>query len=297
MSGSEVKFAVVGLDGHGPVFAKVVNGPEPLVPGARVVAAMPVPSVMVSEETLAQNVAQTRALGVEILEDPAELASRADGILILHDDGSQHLALARLFAPFGKPLFVDKPFEATARAAAEMVALCRSQGCPLFSASSLRFAPELQAALARSEAGRVLSCLTYSPYSPQPTMPGWIYYAIHAVEPLFQIMGCGCREVRCFPVESGSVALGLWEDGRLGMAKANEGGTWGYGFTLWRENDQVATAVDAGGIYPALLARVKAFVQTGESPVPPEQSVEVIAFLEAANASMAAGGAPVTLAC
>jgi hypothetical protein len=76
------------------------------------------------------------------------------------------------------------------------------------------------------------------------------------------------------------MALGTWEDGRLGMAKANAAGVWGYGFTLWRENDQVATAVDAGGIYPALLAQVKAFVQTGESPVPPEQSVEVIAFLD-----------------
>ena len=197
MNGAILKLGVVGLDGHGPVFTNVVNGSDPMLPGARVVAAMPVPTVMISEDALAQNVEKTRALGVEIVEDPAQLADRVDGILILHDDGSQHLELTARFAGMGKPIFVDKPFEASVEAARQLVAVCRKAGCPLFSASSLRFSVEMQACLADAGAGAVRSAMTYSPFNPKPTMPGWIYYGVHAVEPLFTLMGTGCKVVRC----------------------------------------------------------------------------------------------------
>jgi hypothetical protein len=53
--------------------------------------------------------------------------------------------------------------------------------------------------------------------------------------------------------------------------------------------------VDPQYIYPALLREVKAFIETGKSPVDPDQSVQVVAFMEAANESMAQGGKPVAL--
>ena len=55
MSDCEIKVGVVGLDGHGSVFTNEVNGPNPKVKGLRVVAAMPIPSVMISEEKLKKN--------------------------------------------------------------------------------------------------------------------------------------------------------------------------------------------------------------------------------------------------
>ncbi len=42
MSDREIKVGVVGLDGHGPVFTKQVNGPNPKVKGLRVVVTTPV---------------------------------------------------------------------------------------------------------------------------------------------------------------------------------------------------------------------------------------------------------------
>jgi hypothetical protein len=290
-----LKLGIVGLDGHGPVFANVVNGPEPKVEGARVVAAMPVPSVMIPEEKLAENVEKTRALGIEILDDPKELASRVDGVLVLHDDGSKHLELASLFAPFGKPMFVDKPFETTAEKARALVDACRQYSTPVFSASSLRFSKELTEALADDAGGPIVSAMTYSPFSPKPTMPGWIYYAVHCVEPLFQILGKGCERLSCLPGEHGPVAIGEWSGGRTGVAKATARPNWSYGFTLWREKGDQMARVDTAHIYPALLREVKAFIETGKSPVDPDQSVEVVAFMAAANESMANGGKPVDL--
>lgn len=290
-----IKVGVVGLDGHGPVFTGVVNGPSSQMKDMRVVAAMPVASVMISKEQLDENIAKTEKFGVKIIEDPEEMAAKVDGILISHDDGSKHYNLVKLFVDKGKPLFVDKPLEASMRKARQLVELCRTHKCPVFSASSLRFSLEMQKILADQTGGRILSSMTYSPYAVKPTMPGWFYYGIHAVEPLYQLMGVGCQEVRCFSSEQGPVAVGIWEGKRLGIARAISTGYHGYGFTVWRKKVTETEIVNADFIYSELLKNIKKFFETGIAPVTPEESVEVIAFIEAANESMANGGKPIQI--
>ncbi|MFH0963133.1 MAG: Gfo/Idh/MocA family oxidoreductase [Planctomycetota bacterium] len=290
MSKEVVRLGIVGLDGHGSAFAEKVNGRRPALKGARVVAAISFPSVMVSRAVLRDKVEKTRSLGIEIVKSPDALAQRVDGILILHDDGAQHLALAKLFARFRKPLFVDKPFEASARKAAALVALCRSHRTPLFSASSLRFSREIEMVLSDNAAGPILSAMTYAPYVVRPTMPGWIYYACHAVEPLYTLMGPRCREVRCLMSPSGPVAVGTWADGRVGIARAVAKGEHSYGFTVWRKKRTLSASVRTEFIYAELLKRILTFVKTRLSPVPPSESAETVAFMEAANKSMANKG-------
>ncbi|MDO9542214.1 MAG: Gfo/Idh/MocA family oxidoreductase [Kiritimatiellia bacterium] len=285
-----LKLGIVGLDGHGPVFTQQVNGAAQAVKGLRVVAAMPFPSAMISKKQLAANVAIVRKLGVAIVTSPEELAARVVGILVLHDDGSKHLELARMFADKGKPLFIDKPFEASAANARAILSLCRKHKTKVFSASSLRFSREIRKVITDKKGGHILSAMTYAPYILRPTMPGWIYYAIHAVEPLYALLGPGCREVRCVNHAHGPVAVGTWQDGRLGVARAVKKGAHAYGFTVWKEKVTETAMVDSGRIYPELLKQIEVFFKTGKPPVPPEESVEVIAFMEAANKSMAAGG-------
>lgn len=70
---------------------------------------------------------------------------------------------------------------------------------------------------------------------------------------------------------------------------------WGYGFFIWRDGADSPGVVDPNYIYPALLERVRDFVLTGQPPVDPEESVEVVAFMEAANESLAQGGRTVVL--
>ena len=294
---STLRVGVVGLDGHGPVFINQINGPDPNLPGARVTTAMPIPSAMISQDELAQNIKKTQQLGVEIVEDPAQLAEVVDGILILHDDGSQHLELTALFVGANKPIFVDKPLEVTVETAKALVDLCKREKCPLFSASSLRFSEEMQKCLANTEAGKIRSAMTYSPFTPKPSMPGWIYYGVHAVEPLFTLMGSGCTEVRCVNSDEGPIAVGVWQDGRLGIAKGTIGGMPSFGVTAWRDKATTSATVDASKIYPALLKEIKRFIETGKAPVAPEESIEGIAFMVAANESMAQNGKPVEVSC
>ncbi len=293
MNKKVLKVGIVGLDGHGPVFTQQVNGAAQAVQGLRVEAAWPYPSAMISGKQLAKNVETVRKLGVAIVTNPEELAAGVDGILILHDDGSKHLELARMFADKGKPLFVDKPLEASVAKARALLNLCRKHGGKVFSASSLRFTPEMQKVLADKKGGRILSAMTYSPFSLRPTMPGWIYYAIHAVEPLYALLGSGCRDVRCVDHEHGPVAIGTWKDGRLGIARGIRKGVHGYGFTVWKEKKTQTATIDVEKIYQELLKQIKKFFETGKPPVPSEESIEVIAFMEAANKSMTKGGRPV----
>ena len=294
MNSDVIQLGIVGLDGHGPVFAKEVNSPGADY-GAKVIAAMPVPSVMVSQEVLANNVEETHKLGIEIVDEPEKLASGVDGLLILHDDGSRHLDLLKRFVNCGKPVFVDKPLEVTAAKARELAELCRANQCPVFTASALRFCPEVQEILTRCEAGGIISAMSYSPYFARPTMPGWIYYAIHAVEHLYALMGPDCREVHCIASDSGPVAIGTWQDGRMGIAKAMSQGPPAYGFTVWSDKDIHAVSVNVDTIYSGLLKSIMDFVKTGSSPVSIDESVEVIGFLQAANESMAQSGKTVTI--
>ena len=294
MNSREIKVGIVGLDGHGPVFVNEVNGPNPKIKGLRVVASIPVPSVMISGEKLKKNMEDVKALGVEIVNDPEDLVAKVDGILILHDDGTKHCELVKLFAGKGKPIFVDKPLEASISKSRELVEVCKRTKCPVFTASSLRFSLEMQKTLDNDNDGRIISAMTYSPYIEKPTMPGWIYYGIHAVEPLFSLMGPGCKEVRCIHSEYGPAAIGMWEDGRMGIAKGICKGHHGYGFTVWREKATEATTVNTKYIYPELLKNIKMFIETGIAPVSIDESLEVIAFMESANESMRSEEKPAT---
>ena len=293
---SDTKLGIIGLDGHGPIFANELNSSNAKIEGMRIVAALPVPSIMISEKELKKNIEKTRALGVKIVDTPEDLVSKIDGILILHDNGARHYQLIRQFVDKGKPIFVDKPLEASLVSAQALVALCRENNCPVFTASSLRFSLEIQKVLSNTQNGKVLSVMTYSPYIEKPTMPCWIYYAIHAIEPLYALMGPGCRKVRCITGEYGPVAIGTWKDGRTGIAKGiAEEGHHGFGFTVWREKTTEAATVNVDYIYPELLKNIKMFVETCRAPVAIDESLEVIAFMEAANESMENDGKPVAI--
>ena len=47
--------------------------------------------------------------------------------------------------------------------------------------------------------------------------------------------------------------------------------------------------------YRELLVEIVKFFRTGSPPVPPEETLEMMAFMEAADLSKARGGAPILL--
>jgi predicted dehydrogenase len=239
------------------------------IDGARIVAAFPGISRVRSEEDVAQFVKTLREeQDVEIVEQPADLLGKVDAVLVESNEGALHASRAVPFLERGIPVFVDKPFAGSSEDARRMLEAAERGGTFVWSASSLRFAHEVQDVVRRGdELGAVLAVDAYSPAPLHPRNPGLFHYGVHGVETLFALMGTGCTAVTCISQDSADVVVGRWEDGRLGTVRGQRRGPHAYGFSAWCERDVVMSAIDAGAIYRALLSEIIMAFEHGAAPL------------------------------
>jgi hypothetical protein len=268
---------------------------EQWVDGARVVAGWPGES-QIMPERIGPYTEQLRELEVEMVERPEELLGRVDGVLIESQEGAAHLQRARPFLEAGVPLFIDKPFANSLHDAREIARLAGQHGAPVFSASSLRFAPELVALLEdRDGLGAIHGAATWGPAPTHPRNPGLFHYGIHAVEPLYTVMGPGCHEVWCASEPGGEVVMGRWRDGGIGAVRGIRTGAAPIGVTVFAEKTVRTAALETRLIYRELLRQIVTFFESGRPPIPLSHTVEIVAFMEAALHSANNGGETVAL--
>jgi len=289
-----IRVGIIGLDtSHAVAFTKLLNDPAapPELAGCPVVAAYPRGSADIesSVSRVPRYTEEMRQLGVEIVESIPDLLARVDAVLLETNDGRPHLEQVRPVLAAGKPVFVDKP---VAGSLADAVAIYREAllaGVPVFSSSSLRYGPDTQAVRAGS-LGRVQACETTSPATLEPHHPDLFWYGIHGVESLFTVLGTGCLTATRTSSDGRIVVTGSWSGGRTGTFREDRG----YGGTARGEKGEAAVGGSAG--YRPLVERIVTFFRTGVPPVSPEETLEIYAFMEAADESARRGGAPVSLA-
>ena len=283
---------------HCVEFSKRLNhkgiAEEQWVDGAQVVAGCRLPSQVTDEAKIDAYCKEfTEVLGLPLVEKPEDLIGKIDAVLIEANDGSVHLERARPFLEAGIPAYIDKPFACSVRDAKELIALAGKKNLPLFSASSLRFAPEIVALRnGGDDTGAIVGCDVYCPASTHPRNPGLFHYGIHGVEMLFTIMGPGCEKVWCTSQAGVDKAVGQWKDGRVGTLRGLRSGASGYGITAFGEKKVQQVSVSTKFIYRELLKQVVAMYQTGKPPIPVTETLEIVAFIEAAYRSGQANGAP-----
>jgi hypothetical protein len=292
-----IRLGILDFDSsHCVEFTKRLNhigiGEDQWVHGAKVVIGCTLESKL-SPERVPGFTEQMKKFGVPLVDDPKEMIGKVDGMLIESVDGSVHLERARPFLEAGIPCFVDKPFTSSLADAKQLVALAESKNVPLFSSSSLRYAPEVTAYLADPKKGKILGCVTYGPASLDATHrnPGLFHYGIHAIEILYALMGPGCERVTCTHENGADVVTGRWKDGRLATMRGNRGGGSAFGFVAFAEKGPQFVAVGTTYIYRELLKKVVEMFQTGKSPLDIRETLELVAFMEAANTSGANHGA------
>lgn len=265
------------------------------VNGAKVVAGVPGRSE-ISPERIPEYTARMKEYGVALFDDPADLFDRIDAVMIESVDGSVHLERARPFLERGIPMFVDKPFACSLADARALVDLADRTHTPLFSSSSLRYAPEVVAARANPEAiGKILGVHTYGPAPTHPRNPGLYHYGIHPVEMLYALMGPGCQRVVNLSTPIGEVATGQWSDGRVASVRGIREGQADYGFTLYGQKSVKSSGVGTQYIYRELLKQVVTMFETRKPPIDVRETLELVGFIEAANQSGAQGGTPVEI--
>ena len=291
------RVGIIGLDtSHATAFTQALNGPKAGAEyaGYRVVAAYPQGSLDIasSVERIPGYTEQVRKLGVEIVGSVAELLQRVDVVLLETNDGRRHLEQALQVFEAGKPVFIDKPVAASLKDAVAIYAAAEKRKVPVFSSSSLSYTPNVQEAVA-GKAGKILGVDAWSPMKIEKTHPDLFWYGIHGVETLFTLMGTGCRSVSRVHTEEAEVVTGIWADGRIGSFRGLLKGKQDYGGTVFGEKGILTVGPHVG--YEPLLRQIITFFQTGKPPVPAAETLEIFAFMEAADESKRKGGKPVEL--
>ena len=141
--------------------------------------------------------------------------------------------------------------------------------------------------------GPVLGCDAYGPCSLEEHHPDLFWYGVHGVESLFTIMGTGCVSVTRAHTKDTDFVTGVWMDGRIGTFRGTRAGKYDYGATVFGTAGTAPSGGYAG--YEPLVVEICKFFKTGQPPVSAEETIEIFAFMEAADESKRQGGAPVTL--
>ena len=294
----EIRLGIVGLDtSHGVEFPRRLNDPSrpDHIPGARVVAALPAmsPDLPMSRDRIEGFTATVRdELGVRIVGSVEELLTGIDAVLILSLDGRSHLEQVRSVLGARKPVFLDKPVAASLADAVRLYQEAEAGGVPLFSASAVRWYPGVLE-VANSRIPGISGAISYGPAPLMAGHPRLFFYGIHPTEALFTVLGPGCTTVSAMSSDGATVVSAQWSDGRLGSLYAMH--TWpaDYKVTLFGK-DQIVEQKTSGD-YTPLVRQIVQFCRTGVPPVTAAQTLEIYAFMEAADESLRQQGHPVSL--
>jgi predicted dehydrogenase len=293
------RIGIIGLDtSHSPAFTKLFNAddPDPALNGYRVVAAYPQGSedIPSSVERIPRYTEEVQAMGVEIVDSIDALLEQVDFVLLETNDGRPRLEQAMPVLKANKRIFVDKPVTASLEDAVALYQAAERYETPIFSSSSLRFMSKAQQVRHDALVGEVTGAMAFSPASLEPNHPDLFWYGIHGVETLFTVMGTGCQSVSRTHTPDTDVVVGKWADGRLGTFRGTRSGKHDYGGVAFGTEGNAVLGPYEG--YKGLVLKIAAFFQSGEPPVSPEETLEIYAFMEAADESKRRDGAEVSLA-
>lgn len=294
-----IKVGIIGCDtSHCIAFTKILNNPKNMgdLAGLKVVAAFPGGSSDLTEsiDRVAGYVDQLKKeFNVEIVTSIPDLLNKVDAILLESVDGRTHLEQARAVFKSGKPVFIDKPLAASLADGISIFKLAESAGIPCFSSSALRFTPNIAGAQKNDKLGKVVGCLAYSPCHLNKFHPDLYWYGIHGVETLFTIMGTGCETVQRSTSEGTDIVTGIWRDGRIGTFRGIRQGKGDFGALVFGDKGSFATGTFTG--YEPLVIEIARFFRSRKAPVSPAETLEILAFMSAADESKKAGGALVRI--
>jgi len=283
---------------HVPAFVSVFHAPNAGTPfdQFRVVAAYPggAPDNPPSWNRVEQYAGELEKQGIKLYPTIEAMLPEVDGILLTSVDGRLHLEQAKPVIAAGKPMFIDKPMAASLADALEIFRLADEKKVPVFSASSLRFSAGIQKMRNEQPLGKILGAVTRSPCEINDKHPDLFWYGIHGVEMLFTLMGSGCQTVQRTQTAGTEHVVGVWNGGRIGTFRGMRAGKPDYGAFVFGEKGNA----DAGGYdgYKPLVEEICKFFQSGKAPFDSQETIEIIAFMVAADVSQQLGGMPVSIA-
>lgn len=209
-----------------------------------------------------------RDFGVELCASPAEVAEKADVLMVLAPNNpEQHVELCRDALASGKRTYVDKTFAPDVATAKEIFAMAEAGGTPMFSTSALRFSAELPGI--EREGLRTLQ-----------SRGGGVYkiYAIHQLEMIVVLMGTKAERVMALGTEDAPQLVVEFEGGRYAV--------WGhfdcdFGMSMAYDDGSKAVVPEFTSFFPNFVHELVDFFETGDIKARKEETLAVIGIREA----------------
>ena len=292
---ADLRLGIIGTDtSHATEFTKILNDSSAAehVPGARVVAAFKggskdLPDSYKRVDKFAEELRSK--WNVDFVPDIPSLCAKVDGVMLESVDGRQHLEQVKQAVACGKPIWIDKPLASSLEDARGIERAAKGR-VPWFSASALRYGKDIDAVKFADTTG----VLAWGAGPLGGDQLDLTYYAIHVVELLYAILGIGCEEVTRTHTDTADVIVGKWRGGKTGEVRAIRPDI-DYGVLVFRSGGKIATSPAVDDSYRPLVAEIVKFFQTKQPPVPNEETLEVMEFMDAAQRSLSLSGAPVKL--
>jgi len=143
-----MKIALIGLDtSHTVEFTRRMQAPDceevQRVNGLKAVSCLSFVTPFISRKVLEERTGQLRAWGVKVTESFAEAIDGCDAVMLEINDPAYHLEYLKKCVNLKKTLFLDKPLADTMQNGKKICGLIKKYNLKVFSASSLRFRPQL----------------------------------------------------------------------------------------------------------------------------------------------------------
>ena len=290
----EIKIAIVGLDtSHATAFPKLMQDPatppEQKISGLRAVSCLRFETAFQNKAGLDERQAYLESIGVKVTENFEEAVADCDAIMIEINDPELHLEYFEKCAPLGKPIFLDKPFADTVENMCKIIDLAKKYNVRFFTSSSLRFDADFAALMNKNI--KAQRGMTWGPVGVPAKGSQVIWYGCHTFEMIQRMMGRGAVSV-CGLKDEGSYLFRIqYADGRSGIVELSTS-AWSYGAMIRTETNEghYAGVTAKVPFYYMLMLEFVKFLH-GEQPVEWEDSVEVMAMMEAAVKSLESGKA------
>ncbi|GAB2992427.1 Gfo/Idh/MocA family oxidoreductase [Cyclobacterium sediminis] len=295
MVNRRISIGIIGLSVHSADFTEIWNGKNSSLNGQVVSIYHPKgnPDVEFPEKQLQNFAERIEKQGVSTVNSIEEVIERSDAVMLLTNDGRPHLAQVLPILKAGKPVYIDKPLAENLENVMKIFHEAKKYGVKIFSSSALRYGTQNASIKEGRYVGELLGAQTFGPAPLQKSHVDMYWDGIHGIESLYSVMGTGCQTVSRTSSNGTDLVVGKWPGEKLGYFRGIRKGKVGFGGTVFGTDGIKSIGKFEG--YQRLVRAIDDFITTGKLPVAPEETMEIYAFMEAADESKRQGGKPINI--
>ena len=224
-----------------------------------------------------------------VVDDYREMVEETDAVIIARDDAESHREISSIFLERGMNVFIDKPLCDTLEDLSYFEPWLRTG--KLMSCSGFRYYPDI----ASSFGGELVK--EQIVFSNSVSIIDWFKYGIHVLEGITPIMGSEVKWVQDVGEAGNHIVRVQYRCGKYALIEVNSDVGFAFKSAFFTKGSKHFT-MDYDDNFSCFKGLLEAFYRqykTGKPAIDPEETINLIKTLIAADYSLKAGGKKVSL--